>query len=270
MDDQSGIDWEDAFANASHIENGDSYPRLWLERAAAFRAQLEGRVSEISYGAGAREKMDVFRPEGTPEGLLVFVHGGYWRAFDKDHWSHLSAGALARGWAVAMPGYTLAPDNSIAGITEQISHAITKAGGLVDGPIHLTGHSAGGHLVARMVSDDSTLPDPIAARIARVVSISGLHDLRPLMMNSLNKTLALTPESAAAESPALHRVRPGVRVTAWVGAAERPEFLRQAALLAESWPSADLIAAPDRHHFDVIEDLCEPASGLVSALLASE
>ena len=169
-----------------------------------------------------------------------------------------------------MPGYTLAPDNSIAGITAQISHAITKAAGLVDGPIHLTGHSAGGHLVARMVSDDTGLPDPVAARIARVVSISGLHDLRPLLMNSLNKTLGLTPKSAAAESPVLHRVRPGVRVTAWVGAAERPEFLRQAALLAEIWPSADLIAAPNRHHFNVIDDLCDPSSPLVSALLGSE
>jgi len=270
MDDQSGIDWEDAFANASHIENGESYPQLWLDRAAAFRAQIEGRLSEVAYGAAAREKMDIFRPESDSKGLLVFVHGGYWRAFSKDHWSHLAAGALARGWTVVMPGYTLAPENTIPGITGQISRAITQAAGLVDGPIHLAGHSAGGHLATRMVSDDSTLPAPIAERIARVISISGLHDLRPLVLNSLNEILGLTPEIAAAESPALHGVRPGVRVTAWVGAAERPEFLRQAALLAESWAPADLIAAPRRHHFDVIDDLCEPSSQLVNALLASE
>ena len=270
MDDQSGIDWEDAFINASYIEGGESYPQLWLDRAADFRAQIEDRLSEIAYGSGAREKMDVFRPEGDSKGLLVFIHGGYWRAFSKDHWSHLAAGALARGWTVVMPGYTLAPENTVPGITAQISRAIVEAAGLVDGPIHLAGHSAGGHLATRMVSDDSTLPTPIAERIARVISISGLHDLRPLVMNSLNEILGLTPQIAAAESPALHSVRPGVRVTAWVGAAERPEFLRQAALLAESWPSADLIAAPNRHHFNVIEELCDPSSHLVEALLASE
>jgi arylformamidase len=64
----------------------------------------------LSYGPGDRHAMDLFLPEGAPKGLVVFVHGGYWKAFDKSVWSHLAAGPLAHGFAVAMPSYTLCPD----------------------------------------------------------------------------------------------------------------------------------------------------------------
>jgi hypothetical protein len=86
-----------------------------------------------------------------------------------------------------------------------------------------------------MVCDDTPLSPATAARLERLVSISALHDLRPLRLNGMNEKLRLDAEEAKAESPALHSPLSGVEVTAWVGAAERPEFLRQSALLAEAW-----------------------------------
>jgi arylformamidase len=53
-------------------------------------------------------------PKCKSKGLVVFVHGGYWKAFDKSVWSHLASGPLAHGYAVAVPSYTLCPDNSIS------------------------------------------------------------------------------------------------------------------------------------------------------------
>jgi len=120
MEDLSGIDWEDAFENGGYIENGSSYPDLWAKRAAEFRSRHADRMSEVAYGDAPREKIDLFRPEGASKGLVVFVHGGYWLKFSKDMWSHLAQGALAQGWTVALPGYTLAPENSIPGIAQQI------------------------------------------------------------------------------------------------------------------------------------------------------
>lgn len=266
----TGIDWTDAFANSAHIPNGDAYYDGWARTAAAFRARHEGEI-DIPYGDAPRQCLDLFRPDDTPHGLMVFVHGGYWMGSGKSDWSHMAAGALSRGWAVALPGYTLAPEARIAAITAEIGSAIAKAAGQVDGPLRLAGHSAGGHLVARMVCDDSPLPEPVARRIDRVISISGVHDLRPLQLAAMNETLRLDPAEAAAESPALHRPRPGVSVTAWVGAAERPEFLRQAALLSEAWSTVDapvpLVAEPSRHHFDVIDGLCDPDHALTRSLL---
>lgn len=260
------IDWDDAFANGAYIAGAEGYPADWAARAQGFRAGVQGEL-DLAYGAHPRERLDLFRPEGDPRGLVVFVHGGYWLRFDKSFWSHLAAGPLARGWAVALPSYILAPEASIPQITAQIGAAVEHAAGLVAGPVRLAGHSAGGHLVTRMVCEDSPLGTETRARVARVVSISGLHDLRPLLATGMNDQLRLTPETAAAESPVLHAPLPGIPVTAWVGGLERPEFLRQSALLREAW-AADLKVAKGRHHFDVIEDLTKADSGLTEALLS--
>ena len=134
---------------------------------------------------------------------MVFVHGGYWRRFDRGWWSHLARGAAARGWAVAMPSYVLSPEARIAGITGQIAAAVTAAAGLVPGPVRLTGHSAGGHLVARMANADAGLPAEVAERIAKIVPISPVADLRPLIETSMNGDFGLDEAAAIADSPAL-------------------------------------------------------------------
>jgi hypothetical protein len=267
------VDWDDAYANAAHIPGGAEYPERWRAAAAAFRDGLpaERRRLGLPYGRHAREKVDLFLPEEAPAGVVVFVHGGYWRAFDRDVWSHLAAGPLARGWAVALPGYPVAPELRVGAITRSVCEAVTQVAAALPGPIALAGHSAGGHLVTRQVCDDSTLPERVAARIGRVLSISGLHDLRPLLRLALNADLRLDVAEAAAESPALHAPRPGARVHVWVGADERPEFVRQSRLLANIWTGMraemSLTVEPGRHHFDVVEGLADPESALTGALI---
>ena len=71
-----------------------------------------------------------FSPEAAPQGLLVFVHGGYWLRFDREMWSHLAAGAVARGWACAVPSYTLAPEARIGAMTREIASAVEVAANL--------------------------------------------------------------------------------------------------------------------------------------------
>jgi len=270
QDSMTGIDWEDAFQVATHTPGGAEYPARWAARAAAFR---DGAVPalDIAYGSAPREKLDLFLPEGTPKGLVVFVHGGFWRKMDKSLWSDLAAGPLARGWAVAVPGYTLAPDARIGQITAQIGAAIGLAAGRVAGPIRLAGHSAGGHLVTRMICEAAPIARPVQARIAAVVSISGVHDLRPIRLHSMNADLAIDAAEAASESPVLLTPLPDIAVTCWTGADERPEFLRQAALLAEAWSGKTDMRPPvfvsGQHHFDVIDGLKDAGSALTAALL---
>ncbi|AUH64592.1 alpha/beta hydrolase [Paracoccus zhejiangensis] len=255
-------DWDDAYANTIHIPQGESYPDRFAAAAAAFRDSA--RIEPLGLG-------QIFLPEGEPQGLAVFIHGGYWLHSNPSFWSHLAAGPLARGWAVALPGYPLTPTVRIAEITAHVARDLTEAAARIPGPIALTGHSAGGHLAARMICDDGTLPDEVAARVARCVPISGLFDLRPLMRTAMNATLHLDLAEAMAESPALLTPRPSIPVTAWVGGAERPEFLRQSRLLADIWAglgaATDWVIDPGRHHFDVIEGLSDPDSPLTRALL---
>ncbi|WP_212525208.1 alpha/beta hydrolase [Actibacterium sp. MT2.3-13A] len=260
------MDWDDAYANMPYIPDGQSYPARWAEAAAVFRAQARAEL-DLPYGDHPRQRFDLFHPEGEARGLVVFIHGGYWLKFDKSLWSHLAAGALARGWAVAMPSYRLAPEVRIADITQDVRDALVAIAGRVAGPIAVTGHSAGGHLTARMLCPDVALPEAVAARLVRALPISPVTDLRPLLKTAMNDDFRLDDAAAAAESPALCPAPRPVPVTVWVGGAERPVFLDQARWLADAWPGAGLHIAPGLNHFTVIEGLTAADSLLTRDLL---
>ncbi len=265
-------DWDEAYQNGKYIPGGGAYPVMWQEKSAAFRSALpESRQAHgISYGPHPREVYDLFWPENPPRGIIIFIHGGYWLSLDQRLWSHLAAGPLAHGWAVAMPGYPLCPEVGIADISQSIARAVGVIGRKIAGDIIICGHSAGGHLAARMACTDIPLPE--APRIRRYASLSGVHDLRPLTKTRMNTALQLSMDTAAAESPALKTPRAGTALLAWVGTRERPEFRRQNDLLANIWHGAFAqtrsVHDEGHHHFSVIDALAEVDSPLTQALLA--
>lgn len=257
-------DLDDAYANGPYIPDAASYPSRWAAEAAAFRAALGDRAElDLFHGPSERMAYDLFWPEAAAQGLMIFVHGGYWLKFDRKTWSHFAGGAVARGWAVAMPSYDLAPSVSIAMITQQIALAVTQAAARVDGPVTLTGHSAGGHLVSRMLAP-GVLRGDILERVAHVVPISPVADLEPLLRTSMNTEFRMDTAMAQAESP-VRQPKPDVPVIVRVGTAERPVFVEQAQLLAERW-EAPMDLVPKHHHFDIIDALKDPASSLVKTL----
>lgn len=268
-------DWDDAYAVRAHIPDAEFYIDSWPVQASEFRAAQAIRAKlDLSYGPGERQRFDLFLPLGEPRGLAAFVHGGYWMDFDKSAWSHLAAGAVAAGWAVAVPSYTLAPEARIAAITREIAEAISAAAAMVQGPIRLAGHSAGGHLVSRMACSDVDLANDIRKRLVHVLSISGVHDLRPLRATQMNETLRIDAREVRAESPAVLDPVPWTKLTAWVGADERPEFVRQTDLIANVWslPGIAVRAHHDQglHHFDVIAGLTDRDSPICRAFTGED
>jgi arylformamidase len=247
-----------AYQNAAFIPDGDGYRARWQDLAAAFRATAKGDL-DIPYGPAAANRMDLFLPETTPRGLMMFIHGGYWLAMGRDYFSHLAAGALTRGWACVMPSYTLAPGARIAMMTAEVAQALQLANTRVAGPVVVTGHSAGGHLAARLACLGMASP-------VRAVPISPLADLAPLMATTMNATLRIDAAEAAVESPARLPRDPATDVHVWVGGHERPAFLWHARTLAENW-ACDWTVAPGRHHFNVIDDLALASSPLMNTLL---
>jgi len=264
-------DWDDAYANRAHVPQAQPLMDAWPGDAKAFRDAHPLAELNVAYGPHPRHRYDLFMPEGAPKGLMVFVHGGYWLLFDRSYWSHYATGGLAQGYAVAVIEYPVAPEARFDAIAEATAMAVAHAAARVSGPIVLTGHSAGGHLVARVATDNGPLPATIAARVTRVTPISGLFDLRPMLQLEMNADWKLDMGQVMAESPIFHMPLAHVTYTAWVGGAERPEFLRQNALLANVWTGCgatiSAIEAPDRHHFDVIEGLKDPDHPLMKAVL---
>lgn len=261
---QQEIDLE--YENGGFIPNAEAFPPRWVAEATAFRATIRCDL-DVSYGDHPRESLDLFWPQETPKGLMIFVHGGYWKSRSKSDWSAFAEGGLAAGWAVALIGYPLAPEWRIHQITSSVAKGIAVAAGLIDGPIAISGHSAGGHLTARMCMA-GILPEAIAARVSRAVAISPLSDMRPFLRLSWNDVLRLDQTEAEAESPILGAPLAHIEVTSLVGGAERPAFLDHAKWLAEAWDCAHMIL-PKRHHFDIIDPLRDPRSEMMSALLGA-
>jgi acetyl esterase/lipase len=256
------MDLDDAYQNAAYIPGGDGYPDKWAAAAAVFR---ENAICEtdLYYGESPRQVFDLFHPARLSKGVVIFVHGGYWLRFDKSFWSHLAGGPLAGGWTVAMPSYDLCPDVRITNIGQQIMSAISTIADRVPGPIRLIGHSAGGHLVAR-----ASVPQPAARwqdRLEKLVPVSPVADLAPLMQTSMNADLRIDAAEAQAESP-VHLPAPQADTTVWVGGDERPVFLEQADALATHW-GCRRVVTDGEHHFNVVEALALPDSPLTAEIL---
>jgi len=258
------------------------HPR-WLEHYVTASRQARANFAprlDLRYGTGPKETLDLFVPATPARGTLVFLHGGYWRALDKSDFSFIAPPFLAQDLAVAVVNYDLCPDVAIAAIVDECRRALQwiaregRARGANPDRIVIVGHSAGGHLTAMMYATDWSALAAEGPRIAGGVSLSGVHDLEPLVMFSFNSDFRLDPAEAARLSPTRLRPRMAAPLLLAVGADETSEFVRQTHLLWDAWPEirppgeeAPFII-PMRHHFDVVADYGDPRSDLVRRTLA--
>lgn len=260
--------WDTAYNNSGAVADAAQWLADWARDAATFRAAHADRLSAaIPYGGHAREVYDLYQPGPDAPGTLVFVHGGYWRAVSREDNHHYAAGPLARGWRVAFVEYPLCPEVTLEAQMQSVIRGITAVAARVDGPLVLAGHSAGGHHVTHPVVRGSTLPQAVRQRVRRVISFSGLHDLRPIALTQeLNRALGLDEARAAALSPALGVPDLAGDLLCIVGADELPELRRQTHLLANVWTglgvTARALELAGEHHFSVLEGLRAPGTAV--------
>lgn len=268
-----GPDWHDAqYNNRGRIPEHPAILQFWAAASEATRAQHRC-VLDIPYGDGERERLDVFPSEQPGAPVLVYLHGGYWRALDKGAQSFVAPPFIDAGAMVVMPGYALCPAVSIEHIVLQLTRALAwvwrhaSEHGSDPRRIVVAGHSAGGHLAAMMLRCDWTqvAPDLPADLVRRALAISGVFDLEPLRHAPfLAGDLRLSAADARRLSPA-KMPAPAGELVAVVGGDESEEFHRQNALIASAWgPRAVPVCEPipGRHHMNVLHDLADPATRL--------
>ena len=133
------------------------------------------------------------------------------------------------------------------------------------------GHSAGGHIAAMLYTTDWTAHGIARDPIAGGVSISGVHDLAPMVQFSFNLDFKLDLEEAARLSPVHLPSLSRAPLVIAAGADETSEFLRQARILWAAWPANRPQGAHgpmlirSRNHFDVVADLADARSELSRA-----
>lgn len=274
--------WLEAqYNNRARVPTFARHLTQWTERSRQARADWGGTF-DLRYGEAEAETLDVFGPRGPiPAGgapVLFFLHGGYWRSLDKADHSFIAPPFVAKGVCVVVPNHTLCPRVDMSTLVRQVERALVwvlrhvAAHGGDPRRVVVAGHSAGGHLAARLLSLDGARwgADIPSDPIAHALSISGLHDLAPLRLTPfLQADLRLTETQVEAESPARlppPRVQNGRgRLTAVVGGEESEAFVQQARQIQAAWghevvPVCEVL--PGLHHFSVLEALAEPGQRL--------
>jgi arylformamidase len=258
------------------------HPRFFAQYTERSRATMEvlGPQRDLRYGPRPNETLDLFVPATAPRGTFVFFHGGYWRTFDKSDFAFVATPFVAQGIVVAVVNYDLCPAVSIGAIVDECTRAVLwllregeKHGARCDRLV-VGGHSAGGHLTAMLFATDWRTHGLPCAPFAGGVTLSGVHDLEPLVLSTMNADLRLDGAEARRLSPVHYQGETDAPLVVACGADETSEFLRQSALIFDAWPgnrprgaNAPLFIS-GRHHFNVVLDYADPSSELTRATLA--
>jgi arylformamidase len=262
--------YDEQYNNRARIPEHPAILEHWAEASARALESSPG-LREIAYGEGLGERLDVFPAARAGSPVLVYIHGGYWRALGKRDQSFVAPPFVEAGAMVVLPGYALCPIVSVEHIVLQMVRALAwvhRHAGEFGGDarrIVVAGHSAGGHLATMLLACDwrRVAPDLPADLVKAALSISGLYELEPLRHAPfLAPDLKLSAASARRLSPALFPApRSGSLVTV-VGGDESAEFHRQAALISQAWGAAVIGAecAGQRNHMNVLHGLAEPES----------
>ncbi len=250
----------------------------WVARSARAKETLRHEI-DVAYGTGASETLDLYLPAQRARGTLLYIHGGWWRSLDKSDYAFVAPAFVDAGLAVALVNYTLCPHDTIANAVEQCRRALLwlvregPARG-APAPIVIGGHSAGGHLTAMMYATDWHVRGLAAVPFAGGASLSGVHELAPLVHFSHNVDFRLDDAEARRMSPAVALPATDAPLLLAVGADETSEFVRQTDLMWDAWPRNHPrgMTAPmhiaGRHHYSVALEYADPQSALTRATLA--
>ena len=246
---------------------------LVAERRAAAASEAYGRrpPRRVSYGPTAIEGFDFYAcgPGAAP--VMIFIHGGAWRAGESKGFAHVAEPFLATGMHVAVLDFINIDDagghleTMVGQVRNAVAHIARQAGALaVDaGRIFVSGHSSGAHLTSCVLVTDWEGDYDLPANLLKgVVMLSGMYDLEPVRRSARSTYVKFTDQTVEDLSAIRHLDRVRCPVVVAYGTQESPEFQRQArdfaAALRKAGKTVDLVTAQSTNHFEMLEALHNP------------
>jgi arylformamidase len=272
--DQKALDAE--YNNRVKVKDALEWLARYGAESARARAELPMRF-DVPYGAHYAERLDIFPAARTePAPVHVVIHGGYWHRMDKADYSFVARGLRPAGIVTVVIDYGLVPAVDLDELVRQCRTAVAwihrhaRQWGGDPARISVSGHSAGGHLVAMLLATDWTAFGVPRDVLKAGCAISGLYDLEPIRLCYLNEVLALTPEVARRNSP-VHLTPSGpTPLILALGEAEGAEYHRQTDDLAAAWRAhgvpIEVMDLANHDHFSIMAELQSPFSPLARAI----
>jgi arylformamidase len=246
----------------------------YVQESALARKRLECRL-DVRYGPTPAETLDLFPSSEPGSPVLLYIHGGYWRALSSKEFSFVAGGLVPHGITVAVMDYALCPKVTIADITRQSHAAVAwlaenaRRFSADPGRLYVAGHSAGGQQVGMLLSGDGSSSGGTGT-VRGGITISGLFDLRPLRHSWLQPTLQLTQDACEDQSPLLRIPRRAPPLLVSVGSEESDAFISQSQGYHAAWRAAGLAGGyylqPGANHYTAIYGLGDCASPLAQTI----
>lgn len=276
--DQEALDLQ--YDNRRRVARFQAHLDFYARESARAREGLTAELG-VAYGRSADERLDIFLPADRVKDASVqmFFHGGYWRALSAEDFSFVASQMVTAGAVSVVVNYALMPGVTMAELVRQCraalawTHAnIARYGGDAS-RIFISGHSAGGHIVAMMLAADAPPGTGDASAIVKgAVAISGLFDLEPIRLCYLNETLGLTADEVRPASPLYNPPAHATPLVVCYGGAESEEFARQSATYGAAVEAAggacEVRAIGNEDHMSIAASLAAADSELTGIILA--
>lgn len=273
--DQAGLDSQ--YNSRGTVPDFTVYIRQYKERTRAAKAALPC-TENLRYGGESAELLDIYPASQAGAPVLVFLHGGDWRALSKEDSGFGAPAFVAAGATFVVPDFTLVPDTTVQAMGEQLSRMLVwvwrniSAHGGDPSRIFIAGHSSGANLISQLLTTDRMRTTGAPADLVKgAVFISGLGDLEPVRLSFRNENLRLD-RAAVVEASLLHR-KPTVSspLLVAVGKGETDDYQRQAREVVTYWKAhgnqAQFFELAGRHHFDSVLEWADPQSAFFRATL---
>ena len=266
------LDFE--YNNRAKVKDFGTFFEFYKSESEIARNELNC-VLDLEYGPNARQKLDLFKPLHftKPWPVLLFFHGGYWKAFDKKDFSFIAKGFVSKGVLVLLVGYPLIPSVGMSELVRQCRESIvwtwrniSSFGGSPE-HVYIAGHSAGGHLAGMMMATAWEEFSELSKDVVKgICGISGIYDLTPISRCYINDVIHLSREDVRKNSPVFLGPKGSSRFLFTVGAQEGNEFIKQSENAARVWQEKGsqgaFLKIPGEHHFSIVTQLNNPNQNL--------
>lgn len=227
------------------------------------------------YGPGRGQAVDIFPAKEKQAPILIFIHGGYFKALDKRSYSFIAAKYVKLGFTTVLVNYDLCPFVTVQAITEQVQSSIKwihKNIHCWNGDPHnmvLCGHSVGAFLVSKLLRQ---YPVHSLKGIKLAVLLSGIYDLKPLKNSYLNDWLNLSQGDVEQLNEMTPLPKNATPLLVAAGGNETHEFIRQsreyAALQGAPQLEGGLTLLEKHNHYTMVRMLTDNKSPIQQGILA--